>query len=84
MGRKYHRAVVGNFVQFVHEHRTLLLQGFDHELVVDDFVAHIDGGPVQLDGAFDDMNGPVHSGAEAAGTGKDDGQRNHIPVLLIK
>ena len=40
--------------------------------VVDDLAADVDRRPVALEGALDDLDGPVHPGAERAGGGKDD------------
>jgi hypothetical protein len=74
MGGEHHRPAVGNLVQFVDEDRALFLQGFDDEAVVDDLMADIDRGSIQVDGAFHHMDGAVDTGAESTGTGQDDGK----------
>jgi hypothetical protein len=35
--------------------------------IVDDFVSYIDGRAVELEGRLDDLDRPVHSGAETSG-----------------
>jgi hypothetical protein len=44
----------------------LFLQGFDHMLVVNDLMAHIDGRAELLERALDDVDGPHDAGAKAA------------------
>ncbi len=61
---------------------------FDHESVVNDLVAYVDGRPVFLERKLDDLDGPVDAGTKAArsceqdregrqpggaGVGRDDG-----------
>ena len=66
VGREDDRPVVGTFIQLLDEHCAHRLQAVDHMAVVHDLVAHIDRGAVLLDGALDDLDGPVDPGAEAA------------------
>ena len=66
VGGEDDRAVVGAFVQLLDEDGAHGLQPLDHMAVVDDLVAHIDGGAVFLDGPLHDLDRPVHPGAEAA------------------
>ena len=75
MGGKDHRHVVGDLVQFIDEDGALGFKPFDHEAVMDDLVADIDGSAVFLQGDFDDLDRAVHPGTEAAGAGQQDGQR---------
>lgn len=67
MGGEDHRHVVRDLVQFIDEDGALGFQAFDHEAVMDDFVADIDGGAVLLQGDFDDLDRAVHPGTEATG-----------------
>ncbi|RMP78165.1 hypothetical protein ALQ17_05359, partial [Pseudomonas fluorescens] len=47
-------------------------QVFDHEFVVDDFMTHVNRRPEDFQGAVDDFDRPVHTGAEATGVGEFD------------
>ncbi len=60
------RAGVGHLVELADEHRTLPAQALDHVLVVDDLVADVDRRPVDRQGLLDGIDGPDHTGAEAA------------------
>ena len=66
MGGEDHRYPVGHLVELAHEHRPLRLEALDDELVVDDLVADIDRRAVALDRQFDDPDGAIDAGAEAA------------------
>jgi len=66
MSREDHRPVIRALVQFLDEDGAQLFQPIHDMAVVNDLVAHIDGGAVFLDGALDDLDRPVHPGAEAA------------------
>jgi hypothetical protein len=46
------------------------------------FVTHVNGGTVALQCLFDDMNGPVDTGAKAAGIGKKNLHHCLISFLL--
>jgi hypothetical protein len=74
MGRKDHRAVVRAFAEFFDEDGAELLQPIDHVIVMHDLVLHIDGCAIFRDRAFDDLNGAIDPGAEAAGVGEGDGE----------
>ena len=54
------------------------LEGVDDELVVDDLVADVDGGAPFLQGHLDDLDRPVHPGAEAARGGKVKGEGGQV------
>src|SRR5690606_11410638 len=69
---KDHDGARGGVLQFVDEDRPLGAQVFDHVAVVHDLVAHVDRRPVDLQGAFDDLDGPVDACAEAARLRQDD------------
>src|SRR6201999_4616762 len=64
-------------------------QFLDHVLVVDDLLAHVDGGAVEGQGALDRLHGPVDAGAVTARGGQEDlfwaGSRNawHAPRVPI-
>jgi len=47
------------------------LKAVDHVLVVHDFVAHIDRSAVLLKRALDNLDGPHHARAKAAGLRQD-------------
>ena len=77
MGGKDHRAVGGAVVQLLDKHRPLGAQGIDHELVVDNLVAHIDRCAPFQQRQFDDLDGAVDTGAKAARGGEVKGQGVH-------
>ncbi len=67
--------VVRHLVELVDEDRALGLEVLDDEPVVHDLMPHIDRSAVALDGALDDLDGAIDSGAEAAGAGEQDRER---------
>jgi len=52
------------------EDRAHDLQPFDDEAIMDDLVANVDRRTEALQGKLDNLDGPIHAGAEAAG-GRD-------------
>ncbi|GAA3885519.1 hypothetical protein GCM10022276_00500 [Sphingomonas limnosediminicola] len=64
--RKDDRAVIRHFIKLLDEYRTHLAQPFDHEAIVDDFMAHIDGRTETLERKLDDLDGAIDAGAKAA------------------
>ena len=62
---------VRNFIQLLHEHRTLGTQVFDHEAVVHHFVSYVDGCTEARQRLLDDFDGAVDTGAEAAWVGEN-------------
>jgi 4-hydroxy-3-methylbut-2-enyl diphosphate reductase len=67
-----HRRAIRHFVQFLDEHRAALAQVVDHELVVHDFVAHVDRRAEGFDRALHDLDRAIDAGAETARVGEDD------------
>jgi hypothetical protein len=63
----------GHFGEFLDEDRAFCLEVVDDEGVVDDFVADVDRRAELFQRAFDDGDGAVDAGAEAAGIGEKDG-----------
>ena len=61
-----------HLVELLDEHRALLAQVVDDELVVHDLVAHVDRRAVALERALDDVDRAFDAGAEAAGVGEED------------
>ena len=72
VGTEDHDDVVRHLIQLFDENRAASTQVFDDEFVVDHFVAHIDRRPEDFQGAVDDFDRPVHTGAEATGVGEFD------------
>ncbi|MCY1365168.1 hypothetical protein D9M69_520030 [compost metagenome] len=72
VGTEDHDDVVRHLVQLFDEDRTTGAQVLDDKFVVDHFVAHIDRWPEDFQGAVDDFDRPVHTGAEATGVGEFD------------
>jgi hypothetical protein len=72
MGTEDDRAAGRHFVKFLDEHRPLGAQVVADELVVHDFVAHVDRRAEFFQGTLDDGDGAFDAGAEAAGVGEDD------------
>ena len=84
MGAEHGDGAVGDFVQFLDEPRTLVLERVHHMLVVHDLVAHIDGLAIFIERLFDDIDGAYDAGAEAAWLGKDNSHlilRNPLGAL---
>jgi hypothetical protein len=54
----------GHNIQLFNEDRAFRLEIFNDELVVNDFMTHIDGSPIQGESALDDFDGPIYAGAE--------------------
>jgi hypothetical protein len=67
MRREDHRGAIGHLVQFLHEHRTAVLEVVDDEAVVDDLVADVDRRAIEIEHTLHDLDGAVDAGAEAAG-----------------
>ncbi len=64
---EYHRNAVRHLVQFLDEHRALVAQGIDYELVVDDLMPDIDRRAIFLDRQLDDLDRPVDARAKPRG-----------------
>ena len=58
---------VRHLVQFLDENRAQFAQFLHDVLVVNDFLAHINRRPVQIQRDFHDVDGPHHAGAESTG-----------------
>src|SRR4029077_4816528 len=56
-----------NFINAINEDGAFLLEFFDHEPVVDDFLADIDWRPERLECDADDVDGTDHPGAKSTG-----------------
>ena len=63
---------LGHLGLLLDEDRAALGQLLDHVLVVDDLLAHVDRGAVQLERALDRLHGAVDAGAVAARGGQQD------------
>ena len=61
-------------VQFFHKNGTFGLQGINDKSIVNDLVAHVDGGAIFGQSQFDDLDGPVDAGAEPARGRKVNGE----------
>ena len=61
-----------HFGLLLDEDRAALRQLLDDVLVVDDLLAHVDGRAVQVERAFDRLDGTVDAGAVAARRGEQD------------
>jgi hypothetical protein len=64
-------ARIGNLVELVDENSAFRLQTLHDVAVVDDLVAHIDGGAITLQRLLDNLDGAVDPGAEAAGRAQE-------------
>ena len=72
MGTEDDRGAIGNLVQFLDENRPPGTQIVHDVPVMDHFVAYVDGGTVEFQGALDDLDGAIHAGTETARIGKQD------------
>ena len=70
-GEDRHRAG-RDLVQLIDEHGAAGAQVLHHVAVVDDLVADVDRRAVLLQRPLDDLDRPLHAGAETAGLGQDD------------
>src|SRR6185312_5772470 len=75
VGGEHHRCAGGNLVELLDENRSLALERLDDVAVMNDLMAHIDRRTESLEAALDDLHRALDSGAEAARTGKQNGQR---------
>ena len=57
-------------MELFHKNGTFFPQSIYDVAVVDDFVPDVDGCAVFAQGQFDDLNGAIDAGAEAAGCGE--------------
>ena len=64
-----------HFVEFLNENGAFGLQSFNHGTVMNDFVTHIDGRAITAQRFFNDTDGTIHTGAEAARPGQQDAER---------
>ena len=71
VGREDHGRAFGNVGEVVDEDGSALAQIFDDRAVVHDFVAHVDGGAVELERPFHDGDGARHARAETAGLSEE-------------
>jgi hypothetical protein len=62
----------GTSVEFLDEDGALGLEAIDHVAVVHHFVPHVDRRAELFQRAFDDGDGALDAGAEAAGVGEQD------------
>ena len=83
VGAEDHGRAVGHLVEFLDEDRAALLEVFDHEPVVHDFVAHVDRRAQRFERALDDLDGAIDAGAEAAGIGEDDVHAANYPPFPV-
>ncbi|MPM97279.1 hypothetical protein SDC9_144452 [bioreactor metagenome] len=72
VGAEHQGGARRHLVQVFDEDRALVLQIVHHIGVVHDFMAHIDRAAKLLQRALDDLDGAIHTGAEAARLGKND------------
>src|SRR5690606_25033616 len=70
----------GHFVQFLHEHGALVAEALHHELVVHDFMSHIDGRAEFFERLFHDADGTLHTRAKTAGRGEINLHKYNVPI----
>jgi hypothetical protein len=72
VGTKHKERALRYLRRILHEHGALGPQRFHDVSVMDNLVAHVDGGAEALEGLFDDLNRPVDARAEATGAREED------------
>src|SRR5690554_1078728 len=72
MGAEDHQFVIRHFVQLVYKDGAALPQVAHHKLVVDHFVAHVNGSTEHVQRAVYDFYGAVYAGTEATGVSESD------------
>ena len=70
VGGEDQNAAFGDIRQIIREDGPPAAQSLHDMLIMDDLMAHIDGRPEDFQRLLDHINGPVHTGAEAARAGK--------------
>src|SRR2546426_11845940 len=78
-----HSLAVRHFAQLLNEHRPFQLERVDDVAAVDDLVPDIDGRAVSLERQLYDVDGPVHTGAEAPWIGDRKSTRLNSSHLVI-
>jgi hypothetical protein len=63
---KYCYAVIRNFINFFYKNHTLLTQGINNALIVNNFVTHIDWGTVDFERLFNNLDSALNTSAKAA------------------
>ena len=66
VGGEDDQLALGDLGLLLDEDRAALGELLDHVLVVDDLLAHVDGGPVEVERLLDRLHGTVDAGAVAA------------------
>ncbi len=61
-----------NFVEVLHEDRALRLEAVDDIAIMDDLMPHVDRRAIFGERQLDDLDSPVHPGAEAARAAEED------------
>ena len=79
VGAVDHPFPIWDFFHAIDKNGALALQFLDHKAVVDNFLADVDGRAEGLQGDADNVNGPYHSRAEAAGLK----QKQRLFVLIV-
>ena len=83
MGAEDDDGALGHLVGLLDEDRAAALEGGDDVLVVDDLLADVDRGAVDLQGPLDGDHRPVHAGAVPPGVGQEDTSAliSHAPIV---
>jgi hypothetical protein len=69
MGGKDEKRAIGSIVNIFNEDRALAAQFIHHEAIMDNLMAHIYRSAINLQRPLNDLDSPIHPGAEAARTG---------------
>ena len=72
MGRKEQHSPFGDLLHRIDKHRPLANKPLHDMLVVDDFMKHVDRGPIEADGCFERLDRHVHARTKTARTGQED------------
>ena len=75
MGAEHRDGVLRDVFDVFDEASALVAQTVDNVLVVDNFVANVDGRTIDLERSFDDVDGPDDSGTESSRLCEQDMQR---------
>ena len=74
-----HRRAIGHFVQFFNEYRSACPQVLDDVTVVHDFMAYEYRRAEPVEGAFDNFDRAVDTGAETAWIGEQHLHQRSVP-----
>ena len=72
VGAEYYCLIIRHIIKLIDEYCPCFLETIDNKAVMYDFMAHVNRRTDLFEGALDDFDGPVDTGAESAWIGEED------------